>query len=222
MNAVVQGVVRAGRLVAGVVLTLIGIGAFATSGQAQKQAPDQFQVGDRIAITIDPPVSYSDTAIVREGLLLTLPNMKDISLVGVRRADIQKYLTQQIGKYVREPVVKAVALVRIGVFGAVNRPGYYSIPSDLLFGDILMRASGPSGNADPNRIEVKRDGNVIIDRKGTRAALASSKTVDDLRIAANDVVEVGDKPNRSFMTYVQVVSVLVGLVAVSVSLARNH
>ena len=76
---------------------LTGITAFAglllcgsVSAQAQESQPDEFHVGDRIALTVEGPQTLSDTVVVREGLVLRLVGLGDISLAGVKRADAQK------------------------------------------------------------------------------------------------------------------------------------
>jgi len=219
MTAVAR-VIKTVRWVAGSLLVFM---ALATLGKAQgsSSVPGLFQVGDRIALTIEGPVTFFDTVVVREGLVFALPNVGDISVRGVRRADAQPYLTQQVGKYIKNAIVRAVALVRVGVFGAVGRPGYYAIPTDLLFGDILMKAGGPTGTADPNKMVVKRLNKVVVKEKQTQAALAAGRTVADVGILSNDVVEIGTKPQRNLTTYLQAIGVVLGIVGLAVSISRH-
>src|SRR5690348_1134894 len=92
------------------------------------QAPDEFHVGDRIALVVEGPQALADTAVVRDGLILQLPTFGDIPLAGVKRSNIQPYLTQQISKFIKDPVVHAIPLVRISILGEVGRPGFYTVP----------------------------------------------------------------------------------------------
>ena len=72
-------------------------------------ANGDFQVGDRIALIVLQDPTLTDTFTVKEGRTITLPNIPDISLHGVLRSEVQDYLTAELGKYLREPTVEAVA-----------------------------------------------------------------------------------------------------------------
>jgi len=199
---------------------LSGIAAFLCLGsvvpgiiQSQEPQPDEFHVGDRIALTVEGQQLISDTVVVRDGLVLrqVLPGLADIPLAGVKRADIQKYLTQQLGKFIRDPVVHATPLIRIAVLGQVGRPGYYTLPSDVLLSDVIMRAGGPSGNADLARTVLKRGSEEVASREEVSSALSSGMTLDQLRVAPGDELVVGEKPSSSFDTILKVLGVAVPL-----------
>jgi len=197
--------------------------AFARTSNAQSapQVSGLFQVGDRIALTIEGPEYFADTVVVREGLYFPLLHIGNITVKGVARADAQSYLTREVAKYIKDATVRATALIQIGVIGAVGRPGYYSVPPDMLFTDIFARAGGLTGNADPNKVKVKRKNVVVVGEKETQQALTSSRTLEQAGVTSNDVIEVGDKPQRSFTQYLQVAGVLLGIVGLIFSI-RNR
>lgn len=188
---------------------------------AQEGRPDEFQVGDRIALTVEGPQTISDTVVVREGLILRLTGLGDIPLTGVKRADIQTYLTQQIGKFIRDPVVHATPLVRIAVLGAVGRPGFYTLPSDVLLSDVVMRAGGPAGNADLNRTVVKRGNNEVISSEQVASALTSGRTLDDLHVAPGDQLIVGEQPSSKLQILLRTLSIAVPLASLLFYLSRR-
>jgi protein involved in polysaccharide export with SLBB domain len=188
--------------------------------RAQEGQPDDFHVGDRIALTIEGPQIFSDTVVVRDGLILRLPNIGDIPMAGVKRSDVESYLTQQIGKYIRNPVVHATPLVRIAILGQVGRPGFYTMPSDVLLSDVVMRAGGPTGNADLNRTVVKRAGQEVISKEQVASALTAGMTLDQLHIAPGDEMVVGEKPNSVWGTFLTVLGVTVPLVTLLYYLKR--
>jgi len=188
--------------------------------RAQEGQPDDFHVGDRIALTIEGPQIFSDTVVVRDGLILRLPNIGDIPMTGVKRSDVESYLTQQIGKYIRNPVVHATPLVRIAILGQVGRPGFYTMPSDVLLSDVVMRAGGPTGNADLNRTVVKRAGQEVISKEQVASALTAGMTLDQLHIAPGDEMVVGEKPNSVWGTFLTVLGVTVPLVTLLYYLKR--
>jgi protein involved in polysaccharide export with SLBB domain len=188
---------------------------------AQEGQPGEFHVGDRIALTVEGPQTISDTVVVREGLILRLTGLGDIPLTGVKRADIQTYLTQQIGKFIRDPIVHATPLIRIAVLGEVSRPGFYTMPSDVLLSDVVMRAGGPTGNADMNRTVVKRGTSEVISSEQVASALSGGQTLDDLRVAAGDQLIVGEKPSSTFNTLLRVLGVAVPLATLLLYFSRR-
>jgi protein involved in polysaccharide export with SLBB domain len=221
MTAAVQ-ILKTTRWLAGSLFLMLAF-ATASKGQGTAQVPGQFQVGDRIALTIEGPEYFADTVVVREGLFFPLPKAGNISVRGIARADAQAYLTKEVAKYMKDATVRATVLIQVAVLGAVGRPGFYSIPTDLLFSDVFARAGGLSGIADPNKVVVKRTNKVVVGEKETQQALAASRTVEQLGISSNDVIEVGDKPQRNFTQYLQVVGVILGIVGLAFSIRnRSH
>ena len=188
--------------------------------RAQEGQPDDFHVGDRIALTIEGPQTFSDTVVVRDGLILRLPNIGDIPMTGVKRSDVESYLTQQIGKFIRNPVIHATPLVRIAVLGQVGRPGFYTMPSDVLLSDVVMRAGGPTGNADLNRTVVRRSGQEVISREQVASALTAGMTLDQLHIAPGDEMVVGEKPNSIWGTVLTLLGVSVPIISLLIYLKR--
>lgn len=216
------------------VLAVAVAGLVLAAQTAAAQAADEFHVGDRIALTIEGigqpattqssagPQAFSDTVVVREGLVLRLPVFGDIPLAGVKRADAQKYLTQQLRKFVKDPIVHAVPLVRVAILGQVARPGFYSVPSDMLLSDVVMRAGGPTGEADLNKTVVKRDGTEILSQKQAQAAFSAGQTLDELALAPGDEVVVGEKSHLGFGTILQVVGVTASLLGVLLALSYRR
>ncbi len=209
---------------------MTGIAAFACLASAisgtllaQESQPDEFHVGDRIALTVEGgPQAISDTIPVREGLILRLAGLGDISLAGVKRSDAQKYLTEQIGKFIRNPIVHATPLIRISVLGEVGRPGFYTMPSDVLLSDVVMRAGGPTGNADLARTVLKRGPDEIVSKEEVANALTAGMTLDQLHVAPGDEMIVGAKPASSFDTVLKVLGVAVPLVTLFYYLGSRH
>src|SRR5919108_6097734 len=62
-----------------------------------------FQVGDRILLHVEGDSALSDTFTVVAGPALRLPNIGDISLAGVPRADLQSHLTRELGRFIKDP-----------------------------------------------------------------------------------------------------------------------
>jgi polysaccharide export outer membrane protein len=205
-----------------VIALMAGTVAVGEAQGSSNAAPNEFRVGDRVALAVDGPLAFADTFVVRDGIIIRLPNsIGDISLRGVRRSDVQQYLTQQIGRFVKNPVVHAVPLISIGVLGALVRPGYYSVPTDIVLSDLLTRAGGLAPNADMSKAVVQRHGKTFLDKKQTGVALSTGKTLDDVQIASGDQLVVEEKSAQGMQTYLQVGTVLIGLAGLAFTLARH-
>lgn len=163
----------------------------------QRLQRGDFQDGDRIIFKVQGNalmdkslLQLPETLIVREGKRIELPRMADLSLDGVLRSELNDRLTQHIAMYVKEPNIRSTPLVRIAVLGYVGRPGYVYTLADAPLSDVIMQAGGPGGDADMDKIEIKRGPDVIWDTQDTRAALADGMSLDRLHIRAGDEIFV--------------------------------
>lgn len=171
-----------------------------------------FQVGDRIALSISGgAVPITDTATVRAGRTLELPNIPPIPLAGVLHSEIDSYLTTQLGRYIRHPTVQATPLIRLGVLGEVKTPGFFSVPTDMLVSDAIMRAGGPTGNADVNKTTVERGNKEVWSDKALRQAIVSGMTLDQLNLRPGDALVVAQRGNHSLLQILQVGGILLGV-----------
>lgn len=149
-----------------------------------------FRVGDRIALYVARETELTDTFAVRSGRVLTLPQIGEIPMDGVLRAELQDHLEQEIGRYIRDPVVRANALIPLTVTGAVGNPGFYTFASDALVTDILMDAGGPGGQANLDNIKVERQGETIWEGDELQRAITQGRTLDQLNLQPGDRVVV--------------------------------
>lgn len=186
----------------------------------QRLSEGDFQVGDRIVVTVQGETFLTDTFAVRAGRVVTFPNLPDISLQGVLRRELTDHLTREIGKYVRNPSVKATSLIRIAVMGEVARPGYYSVPSDFLASDAIMAAGGPTALAELKKTELRRGNSVLLTRAGMQQAIASGATLDKLDVRPGDEFVVGKKTQRNWQTIAYVAGSVLGLVGAIAALAN--
>ena len=172
-----------------------------------------FQDGDKIFITFRQGAStFADTVVVRAGKRLELPLMGDVSLEGVLRSELAAHLTTHLKGYFRDPAVTAVPLVRLGLLGSVARPGYYYTPADMPLSDVLMRAGGPTPNADLNKVSIRRLGDMLIDESNTSTALREGMSVDMLGMQAGDEVQVGEKRRTNWTLIIPIASSVLGLI----------
>ena len=174
-----------------------------------------FQVGDRIRLVVEGEPTLTDTFTVGPGRVLTLPAIGNIPLDGVLRSELTEYLTRTIGRYVRNPVVRARSQIRITVTGAVGRPGYYTVPTEALVDDVLMMAGGPSPAANLTETRIERGREALWDGERLQQAIAQGRTLDELSLQAGDRILVPERSTQgaaaSAEFWVRIISVAVTL-----------
>lgn len=172
-----------------------------------------FQEGDRIVVSLLGATTFNDTITVRAGKVLPLPRMGDVPLEGVLRSELTSRVSSHLARFLRDSSVRATPLVRLAVLGQVRSPGFYFYSADMLLSDVLMRAGGPSAEADLGKLEIRRGGEEIWDEKSTSAALADGLSLDRLHLRAGDEIHVGQRRRLNWAQYLQVGLGLVGAVA---------
>lgn len=181
-----------------------------------------FQVGDRIALTIlGGDTAFTDTVVVRSGRVLMLPKFPPIPLAGVLHSEIESYLTTQLGRYIRHPTVQATSLVRVGVLGEVRSPGFFWVPTDILVTDAIMEAGGPTGNADVNKTTLDRGEDELWSDDEMREAIVSGKTLDQLNVRAGDALVVGERSRHNFIEILRAGGVVLGIALSIYAISRN-
>lgn len=180
-----------------------------------------FRDGDRILVRIvRAGAAFSDTVVLRNGKKLQLPEVGDVSLEGVLRSELVAKVTDHLSKFIRDPAVQATQLVRVGILGSVVRPGFYYVPADVPLSDVLMVSGGPTSVGDLDKISVRRDGDVIIDEKNTRAALTYGMSLDLLHMLAGDEISVGQQKQFSWGLILSGVSAAITLLVAYTQLLR--
>jgi protein involved in polysaccharide export with SLBB domain len=170
-----------------------------------------FQAGDRIVLLVQGDSTLSDTFAVRAGQLMDLPNIGEIPLHGILRSELQPYLTDRIGKFVKSPVVQTSSLMRIAVMGQVGKPGFYATSPDILLSDAVMLAGGPIQSADLGRTEIKRGTETLWKSKDVQTAFTAGMTLEQMNMRAGDEIIVGQKTPKNYVQYIQAGAVLLGI-----------
>ncbi|PYP11794.1 MAG: hypothetical protein DMD59_01875 [Gemmatimonadetes bacterium] len=187
------------------------------SGVAAQSRATTFQVGDRILLHVEGDSALSDTFSVVAGPALRLPNIGEIPLAGVSRNDLEAHLTRELGRYIKDPVVQARALIRVSVVGEVSRPGFYAVPVDLVLPDALMLAGGATQAARVDQLSILRGNASLWSGSDLQAAIARGATLDELGVRAGDRIQVpgrGDSESKWRIAGI-IVTTMVAVVAVT-------
>lgn len=194
----------------------IGVCAVAMILGATRPLPAQdagraVRVGDRVLLRVDGDPQLSDTFEVAAGPSVLLPAIGPVPLAGVARDTLSAYFTGVLSHYIRDPVVHAEVLIRVGVVGEVARPGYYSVPEDLLFSDLLMHAGGPTKEANVHKMKLERGDEVRWEGQKVQDAVSGQKTLAELGLESGDQVEVPAVVRHDPLATVQMISILVAI-----------
>jgi len=181
-----------------------------------------FQTGDRIALRVDGEQELTDTFTVGSGRALTLPIVGVVPLTGVLRSELEPHLKDAISKYVRDAMVHARSLIRIAVLGEVVRPGFYTLPSEILVTDALMVAGGPTHDAKVRGVKIMRGDDEVWGGAALQDAMTAGKTLDQMSLVAGDRIEVPARSSGIFSsTGFFVASTLVAMTATIYGLVRG-
>ena len=156
-------------------------------------AQGDFQSGHRVLLFVAGDSVLSDTFTVKSDQKLQLPNLPEIKLAGVLNSELQGYLQTQLAQYIRNPAVRAQALLRVSVSGDVANPGFYSLPIDTPVSDVIMTAGGPTPTADMNKSVLRRGKDVVVKQAGLQEAFRSELTMSDIGARPGDELYVPGK-----------------------------
>jgi protein involved in polysaccharide export with SLBB domain len=157
-----------------------------------------FRVGDRIDLRVRGHAALSTTYLVEPGQVIRLPEIGEVSLAGVLRAELRQHLTDQLGRFIRNPDVTAESMIRLGIMGHVNSPGFMVLPSSMLLEDALMEAGGPARDANLDRIRIDRGGETVWEGAPLQDALTQGLTLDQLSLRAGDRIDVPQASSGAF------------------------
>ena len=152
----------------------------------QRLADGDFQPGDRVLLRVEGEQQLSDTFTVEEGRLLRLPTIGEVPLTGVLRSELEDHVRTRLAAFIKNPVVRARPLIRIGVMGEVSRPGFYLVAPTSQVEDAVMAAAGATQNAKLSGIVVQRTDGEEWKGAALQQAMAEGRTLDELGIRSGD------------------------------------
>ena len=186
----------------------------------QRLNDGDLQVGDRVIVTIVSDVVRRDTVVVRTGRVLELPGMIIVPVAGVLRSELRDRVAAEVLKYVKAQQIEATALIRVGILGAVARPGYFAFASDIPLTDAIMGAGGPTGGSRIERSFVRRRNQEYRSTGETSKAIASGLTLDQFGLSAGDELVVGQPRGFGTGTVFSLLGALASVVGIAVALRR--
>jgi protein involved in polysaccharide export with SLBB domain len=185
-----------GSLVAALVAVALALppnSAIVLAQEKTTSGANDVRVGDRVYLSVDGEKALTDSFTVVAGPALELPVIGTVSLAGVRRADLEPYLTKAIGRFIKNPVVrvKLRSQVRLTVVGQVGKPGFIDLPPEAPLADAITKAGGPTADAKLDKMEISRGGATLIKGGALRKALDGGTTLAQLSLQSGDELSIG-------------------------------
>ncbi len=145
------------------------------------------QPGDVIQVRIwREPDLGGDFRVDSRGLVV-LPRLGDVNVEGWTAEELSDSIKAAYEKYLKNPSIEVTALRRVSVLGEVRSPGLYPVDATISVSDVLALAGGLTPNADPNKIRLVQNGQ-IVDVK-----LEPETVVERSAIRSGDQILVGEK-----------------------------
>ena len=191
------------------------------AGQTATRATQgDFELGDQILLEVEGDSQFTHVFSVGPGPALTLPVIGAISLSGVRRANLETYLTQQLARYMKNPLIHAKVLVRLGVLGEVEHPGYYAVAAGAVVSDALMAAGGPTKDAKFTAARIEREGKGLYEGNAFQDAFARGMTVEGLGLRTGDRIVVPRRTDAESKW--RIIGIIVGIPAAILVATQLH
>lgn len=181
------------------------------------------RVGDAILLRVEGEPSIPDTVEVQSGPnggpVINLPTFGRIPVAGILRSEVEAHLVQELSRQIRSPLVRAEALMRISIQGAVSNPCFCVVPADMLLGEVIMAAGGPIQNAAIDDIRVERGEAVLFDGSIVREEIRLGRTLDQMNLQAGDQVVVPAQGGGFLPTLGVIVGVVSSLTLILIQVA---
>lgn len=177
-----------------------------------------FKNGDRLLVRLMGDSSIADTFAIRTDRTLILPDMPPLDMKGVLRSEARERIQTHVAQYIRNPRIEVEPLLRLGLLGAVGRPGYYNVRADVPVSEIVMVAGGMGADADFKKTTVQRGDTEIYDRETVRKSMAAGMSLDQMGIQNGDEIVVKAK-STGFTGALPVITGLAALAATVITLA---
>lgn len=184
----------------------------------QRLRDGDLQVGDRIVVTVISDAVHRDTVLVRSDRTIELPGLIIVPVAGILRSELQDHVAAEVLKYVKAERVEVTPLLRVGILGAVARPGYFAFASDVPITDAIMVAGGPTGTADVEKSVIIRRNQEVRSAGETSKAIANGLTFDQLGLMAGDQLVVGQRSNFGGATLIGIMGALASVLGLAVAL----
>ena len=194
--------------------------AAAASAIRTRLANGDMRPGDRFVMTLATDSVTQRELVVRDSIVVDLPPLASLPVRGLLRSELQPALLQHLRRYYRSPEVRVQYLIRVGVVGAVGKPGFFSFPPEASLNDVLQTAGGAAGNAKLKDITAWRYDQRLLDKKRFANEVRGGRTIAEIGLRSGDEVRVPEK-GKSWLEYAWPVTMVVSTLISILFLIRS-
>jgi len=151
------------------------------------QASPELHPGDAVRVQVWREADLSGVFTVDDRGIVTLPLLGEREISGLDPLELRDVLLSDYKEYLQNPSIEVTILRRINILGAVRSPGLYPVDATISLADALALAGGVTEMADPKKIQLVRDNEIIAEGVDQAAGIGAS----DIR--SGDQVVVGHK-----------------------------
>ena len=182
-----------------------------------------FKTGDLLVVTVDVenrPVV--DTATVRDGGLISISRVPDVSVAGSLRSEVEDKVRAHVGTYFRNPDVRVNFTTRITIVGAVGRKGSFNVSPDRPMTELITVAGGGLPNAKVDQLEVRRNGKTVLSKNASKKVLTDGLTIEQAGIQNGDEIEIPGKRVLTWQGITQTVFLISSLTFALINFLRYY
>jgi polysaccharide export outer membrane protein len=162
--------------------------AFASPLAAQTKSPALVRPGDVIRLRIWREPDLSGEFLVNDEGAVVLPKVGRVLVIPYTADSLRSVLVTSFEVYLKNPSIEVTVLRRVGVSGAVFRPGLYPADASMSVADILLAAGGVTPDGDDKHIQLQRDGLVQMQ------SVPRFTKLQDIEMRSGDEFVVGYRP----------------------------
>jgi protein involved in polysaccharide export with SLBB domain len=141
-------------------------GTFAPVGAVPVPADYVIGPGDEVIVRTTGVIDFEMRPVVDRDGQIVLPKVGAVQVAGVRMAELERYLTQQVGKSFRNFTLSAtlgqLRGIDVYVVGQARRPGKYTVSSLSTLVNALFASGGPSANGSMRRVRLVRGDRSVV------------------------------------------------------------
>jgi protein involved in polysaccharide export with SLBB domain len=179
-----------------------------TSAVSSRQRA-HLQPGDVIRLKVWREPDLTGDFIINESGDAVLPRIGALHVVSMSPDSLKTHVISTYTQYLRDPSIEVTFLRRITVLGSVNKPGLYDADETMMLTDVLALAGGVSPDGKRDKVELFRNGQLIVPK------LRSDVRLVDSPIQSGDKLYVEEKGFFARNPYVlmSIAGTTIGLIA---------
>jgi len=132
------------------------------------------RAGDVIKVWVWRETDYSGEFPVDARGRVVLPLLGEIAVRGRTAETLSDSLRTAYRVYLKNPSIEITVLRRIAVSGEVAKPGLYPADATISIGELISLAGGVTSSGNQKKIQLLRDGRVIVSALGPGTVLQRS------------------------------------------------